>query len=115
MSKLLLGAATALALATFGTAHAQTATTTTTTTTRTIEIAPEVRTEVREYVVREARPSVPLPGEVALEVGTRLPDEVEVYSVDIEGQPQFEYDYVVIDERPVLVDPASREIIYIYE
>lgn len=43
-------------------------------------------------------------------VGAALPPGVVVQEV-----PDYEYDYVVVNESPVLVDPETRRIVYIYD
>ncbi|TIT82688.1 MAG: DUF1236 domain-containing protein, partial [Mesorhizobium sp.] len=64
---------------------------------------------IREYVKKKPLASVALPG-VELNIGTTLPDTVELYEV-----PDVQYRYVVIDNRTVLVDPGTRKIIKVYE
>ena len=81
-------------------------TTTTTTTTRTL--TPEDRTVVKRYVTEQKRPSVKIQERVA--VGSRLPANVDLYSV--EGGPSVSrYRYTIVNDEPVLVDPGTREII----
>lgn len=74
-----------------------------------IVIQPEQETAVREYVKKQPLASVKLPG-VELNVGTALPDTVELHEV-----PNVKYRYVVIDNRTVLVDPGTRKIVKIIE
>ena len=64
--------------------------------------------ETRTYVMDNKVESVVIDGEVA--VGTQVPETVEIHTI-----PESEYSYVYVDERPVLVEPQSREIVYIYE
>ncbi|MFB9948060.1 DUF1236 domain-containing protein [Rhizobium puerariae] len=45
-----------------------------------------------------------------LVVGATLPPDVMIREV-----PDYEYDYVVVNDRPVLVDPGSRRIVHIYD
>ena len=67
---------------------------------------------VRGYVVQNRRPSVRVQGDVV--VGGTLPQQVAVYPV--EGNPAFsDYRYTWVNDRAVLVDPASRRIIYVIE
>ena len=73
-----------------------------------IIIQPEQDTVVREYVKKQPLASVKLPG-VELNVGTALPDTVELHEV-----PNVKYRYVVIDDRTVLVDPSTRKIVKVY-
>ncbi|TIL79542.1 MAG: DUF1236 domain-containing protein [Mesorhizobium sp.] len=75
----------------------------------TLIIQPEQETVIREYVKKKPLASVALPG-VELNIGTTLPDTVELHEV-----PDVQYRYVVIDNRTVLVDPGTRKIIKVYE
>ncbi|KGE01069.1 DUF1236 domain-containing protein [Rhizobium sp. YS-1r] len=43
-------------------------------------------------------------------VGATLPPDVIIREV-----PDYDYDYVVVNDRPVLVDPGTRRIVHIYE
>ena len=73
-----------------------------------ILVSPEQDTVVQEYVKKQPLASVKLPG-VELNVGTALPDTVELREV-----PNVKYRYVVIDNRTVLVDPGTHKIIKVY-
>ena len=72
-------------------------------------IQPEQDTVIREYVTKKPLASVKLPG-VELNVGSALPETVELYEV-----PDVQYRYVVIDDRTVLVDPGTRKIVKVYD
>jgi hypothetical protein len=72
-----------------------------------VVIAPEQETVVREYVKKQPLASVKIPG-VELNVGTALPDTVELHEV-----PNVQYRYVVVDGQTVLVDPSTRKIVKI--
>ncbi|PBC20215.1 DUF1236 domain-containing protein [Mesorhizobium sp. WSM4307] len=74
-----------------------------------VVITPEQDTVVREYVKKQPLASVKLPG-VELNVGTPVPDTVELHEV-----PKVKYRYVVIDNRTVLVDPSTRKIVKVYD
>ena len=69
-------------------------------------VAIDPPTEVETYVISNEREPVYLDGEIV--VGAGVPETVELYPV-----PDFEYSYAYINERPVLVDPGSRRIVYI--
>ncbi|MGE0717574.1 MAG: DUF1236 domain-containing protein [Alphaproteobacteria bacterium] len=99
------GAAVALALlAAAGPGFAQTTTTTQTTTT--YSLTPQERTTVREYVVREHKPSVTVDS-VEIRPGAVLPPTVQFYSV-----PQVErYQYGYVNNNYVVVEPQSRRVI----
>lgn len=72
-------------------------------------IAPEQETVVREYVKKKPLASVKIPG-VELNIGSALPETVELYEV-----PDVQYRYVVVDDRTVLVDPGTRKIVKILD
>lgn len=74
---------------------------------QTVVIAPEQETVIREYVRKQPLASVKLPG-VELNVGSTLPDTVELHTIDA---PDVTYRYVVVDDRTVLVDPGTRKIV----
>lgn len=74
-----------------------------------IVIQPEQDTVIREYVKKKPAASLNLPG-VELNIGTALPDTVELYEV-----PDVQYRYVVVDGRTVLVDPSTRKIVKVYD
>ncbi|MER9797896.1 DUF1236 domain-containing protein [Mesorhizobium sp. M0142] len=99
MGKQLLSAATGIFLFVgIGTAAAQD-----------VIIQPEQDTVIREYVNKKPVASLSLPG-VELNIGTALPDTVELYEV-----PDVQYRYVVVEGRTVLVDPGTRKIVKIYD
>ncbi|MEQ1955187.1 DUF1236 domain-containing protein [Mesorhizobium sp. CN2-181] len=72
-------------------------------------IKPEQETVIREYVKKKPLASINLPG-VELNVGTALPETVELHKLEV---PDAKYDYVVIDNRTVLVDPGTRKVIHV--
>ncbi|MBP2558301.1 uncharacterized protein YraI [Neorhizobium galegae] len=43
-------------------------------------------------------------------IGATLPPGVVIQQV-----PDYDYDYVVVNDRPVLVDPGTRRIVHIYD
>ncbi len=75
----------------------------------TIVIKPEQETVIRQYIQKKPLASIDLPG-VEINVGTRLPDTVELHALEV---PDVTYQYVVIGDRTVLVDPGTREIVYV--
>ena len=64
--------------------------------------------QVRTYVVGNPVDPVYLQGEVV--VGAGLPETVQLRPVPDYGS----YRYVYVNGQPVLVDPASRRIVYVY-
>jgi hypothetical protein len=63
--------------------------------------------EVRQYVVRDTRPSVRYEGEV--EVGSTLPENVEVYAV-----PDSDYSYTIVNDRRYIVS-NKRKVVEVVE
>jgi hypothetical protein len=76
-------------------------------------LTPEETTRVQQYVVAQRTPSVRLREEV--QVGYRLPPRVAVRPLPPELGVSRPYGYTVVNNRPVLVEPSTREIVYIYE
>ncbi|RUW96716.1 DUF1236 domain-containing protein [Mesorhizobium sp. M8A.F.Ca.ET.059.01.1.1] len=72
-------------------------------------IQPEQETVIKEYVKKQPLASVKVPG-VELNIGTALPDTVELHEV-----PNVKYRYTVIDNQTVIVDPGTHKIIKIIE
>ncbi|WP_429810100.1 DUF1236 domain-containing protein [Ensifer sp. B1-9] len=64
--------------------------------------------EVKTYVLEQSSPSVVYQGDLV--VGTRLPDTVEVHTIP--NQPA--YGYVVLNDRRVLINPQTREVIEVW-
>jgi Protein of unknown function (DUF1236) len=73
----------------------------------------ERREPLREYIVRESRPSYHYDEEVV--VGRELPPGVyESYEVPEEYVPRGHH-YTVINDRPVIFHSETRRIIHVYE
>jgi hypothetical protein len=77
----------------------------------TVVITPERQTVIREYVQKNPIASIKVPG-VELNIGSTLPDTVELHELDV---PDVSYRYVVVDDRTVLVDPDTREIVQVID
>jgi len=63
-------------------------------------------TRVRTYVSSHRVEPVYLDDQYA--VGSSLPDTVELREI-----PDYQYRYVYVNDRPMLVDPGSRRIVYV--
>lgn len=74
-----------------------------------IGAAGEPPAEVRSYVVRERQPSVRVEREVV--VGEPLPDNVRLYTIPDNSN----YEYTVVNDRRVIVEPRTRKVIQIVE
>ena len=105
MNRRLLMMFTALSITAGTQAYAQTAV---------IEISPEQRTTIREYVVKQKTKSVAIQGDVR--VGAPLPADVQLVAVPSEWGPSYSrYRYVYWNDRVVLVDPSNRNVVHIVE
>jgi hypothetical protein len=62
--------------------------------------------QVRTYVTSNQADPVYLEGEVV--VGATLPETVALREI-----PDYEYRYVYVNGQPVLVEPSSRQIVYV--
>jgi len=63
--------------------------------------------EVRTYIDDNPVDTVQLRGDLA--VGATVPQSVEVHRI-----PNYQYSYVEVNHQPVLVDPGTRRIVYVY-
>src|SRR4051812_48869366 len=79
-----------------------------------VEIAPEQRTRIKEYVVKEKVAPVRVQERVA--VGAVLPADVELRTVPSDWGPWgSRYRYVYHDDHVVLVEPSSRKVVRIID
>jgi hypothetical protein len=78
----------------------------------TVVIAPEQQRVIHEYVVRQDPAPVVLPSDTMVEVGTVVPDTVEIHQLDVPDL-QVQYDYMIVNGQTVLVDPQTRKIVQI--
>jgi len=62
---------------------------------------------IRTYVVDNRVDPILLEGEVV--VGATLPDVVTLHPI-----PDYEYHYAYVNDVPVLVEPATRQIVHVY-
>ena len=122
MKHLLIATVATLGLVSAAAAQSSSTTVTTTTggaaattgATGTVTIAPEQRTRIREYVVKENRRSVAAPSGFSVAIGATLPETVELYSLPSEAGVT-QYRYSVVGDRTVLVEPGTRRIIQVIE
>jgi hypothetical protein len=79
-----------------------------------VEVAPPVRTTIKEYVVKEKVKPVTIKEQVA--VGTPLPVGVSLLPVPTAWGPTLtKYNYVYHDNHVVLVEPATRNVVQIID
>lgn len=75
----------------------------------TVGAAAEPPPEVRSYVMRERRASVRVEQDVV--VGEPLPPDVVLYEIpDTDA-----YEYTVVNDRRVIVEPRTRKVVYIVQ
>jgi hypothetical protein len=102
MKRTLLAGVAALAMTLSGQAYAQSVA---------VELAPEQRTRIKEYVVKEK--VKPYAARERIRVGATLPPDVELHAVPGDWGPSVSrYRYVYSDDRVHFVDPDSRRVIY---
>lgn len=77
-------------------------------------LLPEEEVVVREYVVKQPRAQVVVPDGYSVVVGEPLPDTIEVTPIDSPGFSR-EFEYVIINDRTVLIDPETREIVKVLD
>ncbi len=79
-----------------------------------VELTPAQRTTVYRTIVRE-RTVAPAPAGVEVRVGARIPAGAELYtipeSVAVEVPTVKSYKYMVVNNRVVLVDPATSMVV----
>ncbi|MBB6484326.1 DUF1236 domain-containing protein [Rhizobium lusitanum] len=63
--------------------------------------------EVRTYIDDNPVDTVQLGGNLA--IGATVPQSVEVHRI-----PDYQYSYIDVNHRQVLVDPGTRRIVYVY-
>ena len=96
MKRAVFAGVTALALLTAGQALAETVT---------LQIAPEQRARIKEYVVKER-----------VSVGATLPSDVELSAVPETWGPSFRrYRYVYSDNHVYLVEPSDRRVVEVID
>ena len=101
MKRQVLIGATALALVFGGQALAQSVT---------VELAPDQRTRIKEYVVKEKVKPVTVKERIS--VGATLPADVELQAVPSAWGPSVsKYRYVYSNNSVYFVDPANRRVI----
>jgi hypothetical protein len=104
MKRIAIAGVTALAVMASSQAFAQ----------ATITFAPEQRTKIKEYIVKER--VAPLTIKERVTVGSTLPAGVELRAVPSDWGPSVSrYRYVYHDNHVVFVDPADRRVISILD
>jgi hypothetical protein len=105
MKRAVFAGVTALALLTAGQALAETVT---------LQIAPEQRARIKEYVVKERVKPVVVKERVS--IGATLPSDVELSAVPETWGPSFRrYRYVYSDNHVYLVEPSDRRVVEVID
>jgi len=79
-----------------------------------ITIAPEQRTKIKQYVLKQNVKPTAIKERVA--VGATLPADVELLAVPSDwGMEVTRYRYVYSDNHVVLVEPSSRRVVQIID
>jgi hypothetical protein len=83
------------------------------TTTERLELTPVQRQTIYRTIVRER--TAPAQATVEYRVGTRIPDSTTLYAVPqdiaVEVPAVRSYKYMVVNNRVLLVDPATSEVV----
>lgn len=72
-------------------------------------ITPEREEVIREYIHKKPLASINVLG-LDLSIGSTLPDTVELHRVEV---PDVQYEYTVVNDHTVLVDPGTRRIVQV--
>ena len=79
-----------------------------------VTVAPEERTRIKEYVVKEK--VAPITMKERVTVGAKLPADVELRAVPTQwGASYSKYRYVYSDNHVYLVEPSSREVVHVID
>jgi hypothetical protein len=107
MKRTIFAGVTAIALFASSQAIAQAVSTT-------IELAPEQRTKIKEYVVKERVKPVTVKERIS--VGTTLPASVTLSAVPPTWGPSVsKYRYVYHDNNVYFVEPSSRRVVHVID
>ena len=82
--------------------------------TATVEIAPEQRMKIKQYVTTQKVAPVTVKERVT--VGATLPAEVRLQPVPADwGASVTKYQYIYSDDRVILVEPSTRKVITVID
>jgi hypothetical protein len=68
--------------------------------------------EVQQYIVKQHVEPVAPPDNFDVQVGTVVPETVEIHQLAVPSLPK-EYDYMVVNGQTVIVDPETRKIVQV--
>lgn len=115
MARVLIAASTLIALLS-GSALSQTTTVTTPapSVNVSVDLNPEQRTKIKEYVVQQKVKPITVKERVS--IGGVLPQDVELMAVPNDWGPSVaQYRYVYSDNHVMLVEPSSRRVVQIID
>jgi hypothetical protein len=75
-------------------------------------ITKEQAPEVQQYIVKQHVEPVTPSDNFDVQVGTVVPETVEIHQLDVPSLPK-EYDYMVVNGQTVIVDPQTRKIVQV--
>ena len=78
-------------------------------------ITPEEEVIIRDYVRAHPVEVVERPSNFELVLGAIVPDILKPGALEENTLPDRSYQYVVVDGRTALIDPATRRVVYILE
>src|SRR6185312_11164716 len=70
--------------------------------------------EVHQYIVKQHVEAVTPPSDFQVEVGTVVPESVEIHTLDVPSLSK-KYDYMVVNGQTVIVDPQTRKIVQVMQ
>jgi hypothetical protein len=80
----------------------------------TIVIAPDQATVIHKFVLEHKPAVVTVPSGLSIQVGAVLPADIALLPLDVPGVTlTASYEYVVLGDQTVIVDPGTRKIIQI--
>jgi hypothetical protein len=79
-----------------------------------IQVAPEQRTKIKEYVVQKT--IVPVRMSEKVVIGAAVPQDVALVSAPGDWGPAYkDYRFFYSDDHVILVDPSTRKVIQIID
>jgi hypothetical protein len=79
-----------------------------------VVITKEQAPEIHQYIVKHHVEAVTPPSDFDVQVGTVVPDSIEIHELDVPSLPK-KYDYMVVNGQTVIVDPDTRKIVQVLE
>jgi hypothetical protein len=70
--------------------------------------------QVQQYIVKQHVEAVSPPGDFDVQIGTLVPDTIEIRQLEVPSLPR-KYDYMVVNGQTVIVDPDTRKIVQVLQ